>query len=200
MPQPIIPINYISSPATYRLDAAYLALFMEAIYNYEPALGTIIEEMCGVFKRQQIKPIITAVLDHYMTFIPNPTTMGGYAQWWDHQNTPHIRSTGQRNVGAYVGHAVDNDLIGLHTDIMLGHHINQSGNTNRRFNRDENIDRVCQHWGLVWQSGNNRQQSNTSMNMIKSMLNNQVDGECCIIFSMINPTYHDNMCSTHGKE
>jgi len=212
MHQQIHPINCISRLATYTLDAVYLGIFMEAVYNYEPAIGTIIEELCGVFKRHRIKPIITGILDHYMTFLPNnPMTRPGdggssslsFYQFHNNQNMASIRSTttDPNNVGLYVGRAVDNDLVGLHCDIMAGHHINQTGNTNHIFNRTEMIDSICQHWGLVWRSGGGMSaQTNTSIDMIKTMLNNQVDGECCIIFNMINPTYHDNMCSAHGKE
>ena len=195
MPQPIIQTNCISSQASYRLEASYLKGFMDKIYDYEPGIGRIIEEMCGVFKRQQIKPIITAVLDHYMTFIPynNGRALGRVPERWGNI----IRAQN----GVYLGPGVINDLVGLHTDIMVGQRERLRPYT-LTINRDDNLAEVCQHWGLVWQS---RHQSgsetgNTSMNMIKSMLNNQVDGECCIIFSMINPRYHDNMYSAHSKQ
>ena len=192
MPQPIIQSNCISSQASYRLEASYLKWFMYKIYDYEPGIGRIIEEMCGVFKRQEIKPIITAILDHCMTFIPyNHTSMSGYVQWHNHQNIIRTHN------GAYVGHGVNNDLVGMHTDIMVGHR-ERLRSYPLTINRDDELAEVCQHWGLVWQSGS--ETTNTSMNMIKSMLNNQVDGDCCIIFSMINPRYHDNMYSAHSKQ
>jgi len=189
MPQPIIQSNCISSQVSYRLEASYLKWFMDKIYDYEPGIGRIIEEMCGVFKRQEIKPIITAILDHYMTFIP--TTTNALQTWRNHHNI--IR--GQN--GVYVGHGVNNDLVGLHTDIMVGQRERLRPYT-LTINRDDELAEVCQHWGLVWQSGS--ETANTSMNIIKSMLNNQVEGECCIIFSMINPRYHDNMYSAHSKQ
>ena len=197
MPQPIIQSNCISSQASYRLEASYLKWFMDKIYDYEPGIGRIIEEMCGVFKRQEIKPIITAILDHYMTFIP--TTQVGYAHWGNSRMIRGCRvgGPGGFNNGIYVGHGVNNDLVGMHTDIMVGQR-ERLRSYPLTINRDDELAEVCQHWGLVWQSGS--ENANTSMNIIKSMLNNQVEGECCIIFSMINPRYHDNMYLSHSKQ
>ena len=197
MPQPIIQSNCISSQASYRLEASYLKWFMYKIYDYEPGIGRIIEEMCGVFKRQEIKPIITAILDHYMTFIPNNN---GLAGWLAVQPPARWGNIIRAQNGVYLGHGVNNDLVGLHTDIMVGHR-ERLRSYPLTINRDDELAEVCQHWGLVWQSGSSYpENANTSMNIIKSMLNNQVEGECCIIFSMINPRYHDNMHSAHSKQ
>lgn len=209
MPQPIIQTNCISSQVSYMLDVVYLFKFMEAIYDYEPGIGTMIEEMCGVFKRQKIKPIITAILDHCITFIPNNNN----SLYWGTRVRANwngaVASTCGGSRGVFVGRAIDNDLLFMHTDMMVGHYIYQNGDSGRGCwggaLQTASLDNVCQNWGLVCDNelssvGGTRAETNTSMNMIKNILNNQVDGDCCIIFSTITSSYNDNMFTAHGKE
>ena len=201
--------QHMNSISPRDFTAVTLAMFMRAVYNYEPGIGEIIEKMCGVFKNQDMTTVLNALLNHSMSFSAiNRMSMGGYATWRRNQHQPHLQI---ENVGTYRGPAIENEFIGLHTDIMMQHHINQTGNKNCLLEREKNIAEVCEKWGMTRYTSlrlppTTRQEKNISASWINKTLNYLPRWQflfgpckCSLIFRMVSPSFHDNMYSKHSK-
>ena len=60
--------QHMNSISPRDFTAVTLAMFMRAVYNYEPGIGEIIEKMCCVFKNQDMTTVLNALLNHSMSF------------------------------------------------------------------------------------------------------------------------------------